>query len=133
MIQMFEYISTEDFMIFPRKPVNIVAKGWGREVWIVNNDAYCGKILEISKGKRCSLHFHRLKAESFFIRRGRIRILLKQSLRDPGLEEHEMQAGDCIDIPREYVHQIEALEDTELYEFSTQHFDTDSHRLVPGD
>jgi hypothetical protein len=26
-----------------------------------------------------------------------------------------------------------ALEDAELFEFSTQHFDSDSHRLKPGD
>ena len=34
-----------------RMPVRIVPKGLGREVWLVNNDLYCGKILEISKGK----------------------------------------------------------------------------------
>jgi len=28
---------------------------------------------------------------------------------------------------------MEALEDSELFEFSTQHFDTDSYRLVKGD
>jgi hypothetical protein len=38
-----------------------------------------------------------------------------------------------MDIPTGTVHQLEALEDVELYEFSTQHFDSDSHRLVPGD
>jgi len=26
-----------------------------------------------------------------------------------------------------------ALEDTELFEFSTEHMDTDSHRIMPGD
>jgi hypothetical protein len=26
-----------------------------------------------------------------------------------------------------------ALEDTELFEFSTQHFDDDSYRIIPGD
>jgi len=31
------------------------------------------------------------------------------------------------------VHQMETLEDSELLEFSTQHFETDSHRLVKGD
>jgi hypothetical protein len=36
-----------------RKPMRIVPKAWGREVWIVNSDLYCGKILEIGKGKRC--------------------------------------------------------------------------------
>jgi hypothetical protein len=28
---------------------------------------------------------------------------------------------------------MEALEDSELFEFSTQHFDSDSHRLIKGD
>jgi hypothetical protein len=26
-----------------------------------------------------------------------------------------------------------ALQDSELFEFSTQHFDSDSHRIVKGD
>ena len=30
-------------------------------------------------------------------------------------------------------HQMEALEDSELYEFSTEHFDSDSHRIIKGD
>jgi hypothetical protein len=30
-------------------------------------------------------------------------------------------------------HQMYALEDTELFEFSTQHFDSDSNRISPGD
>ena len=30
-------------------------------------------------------------------------------------------------------HQMYALEDSELYEFSTQHFNSDSHRIVNGD
>jgi mannose-6-phosphate isomerase-like protein (cupin superfamily) len=49
------------------------------------------------------------------------------------IEEFELEAGDCMDVPRGLVHQLEALEDAELYEFSTQHFDTDSYRLVSGD
>jgi len=28
---------------------------------------------------------------------------------------------------------MEALEDTELFEFSTQHFDEDSYRIINGD
>ena len=30
-------------------------------------------------------------------------------------------------------HQMEALEDSELFEFSTEHFDSDSHRIIKGD
>jgi hypothetical protein len=50
-----------------RQPVHTVDKGWGREVWIANGKLYCGKILEIKKGKRCSLHYHKLKTESFYL------------------------------------------------------------------
>jgi mannose-6-phosphate isomerase-like protein (cupin superfamily) len=116
-----------------RPPVNIVPKGWGRELWIANGDLYCGKLLEIRKGKKCSLHYHKLKTESFFLRCGRIKMRIKESPESETIEEFELNAGDCMDIPPGLVHQMEALEDAELFEFSTRHFDEDSHRIVPGD
>jgi len=116
-----------------RKPVHIEPKGWGREVWIANGDLYCGKILEINKGKRCSLHFHKLKTESFYLRAGSLRVRIKESPHSEVLEEFVMNAGECMDVPPGLVHQMEALEDAELYEFSTQHFDSDSHRIAKGD
>jgi len=116
-----------------RPPVNIVPKGWGRELWIANGDLYCGKLLEIRKGKKCSLHYHKLKTESFFLRSGRIKMRIKESPESETIEEFELKAGDCMDIPPGLVHQMEALEDAELFEFSTQHFDEDSHRIVRGD
>jgi len=116
-----------------REPVRIVPKGWGREVWIANGDLYCGKILEINKGKRLSLHSHKIKSESFYLRAGRLIIRVKESPEAETLEEFVLEAGQCMDIPIGLVHQMEALEDAELYEFSTQHFDSDSHRLVKGD
>jgi mannose-6-phosphate isomerase-like protein (cupin superfamily) len=116
-----------------RKPVHIVQKGWGREVWIANSELYCGKILEIVKGRRCSLHYHKLKTESFYLRVGRLRVRIKELSDGSGIEELELNAGDCMDIRPGLVHQMEALEDAELYEFSTQHFDSDSHRIAKGD
>ena len=116
-----------------REPIRIVPKGWGREVWIANNEKYCGKILEIKKGKRCSLHYHAIKTETFFLRAGRLLVRVKESADAPVLEEFEIGPGQCMDVPIGLVHQMEALEDAELYEFSTQHFDSDSHRLVNGD
>ena len=117
----------------PRKPVHIEPKGWGREVWIANDRLYCGKILEISKGKRCSLHYHKLKTESFYLHKGRLKIRVKDSVDSDRLEEFEMSPGDCMDVYPGFVHQMEALEYSELFEFSTQHFETDSYRLVKGD
>ena len=54
-----------------RSPIHVEPKGWGREIWIANNSEYCGKVLEIDKGKRCSFHFHKLKLESFYLRCGK--------------------------------------------------------------
>ena len=116
-----------------RAPIRVVPKGWGREVWLVNNELYCGKILEILKGKRCSLHFHKLKTESFYLRAGRLKVYVRESPTAEAVEDFELNAGECMDIPRGLVHQMLALEDSELFEFSTQHFDSDSHRLAAGD
>jgi mannose-6-phosphate isomerase-like protein (cupin superfamily) len=120
----------------PRAPVHIEPKGWGREIWIANNSLYCGKILEIRRGRRCSLHYHVLKNESFFLRTGRLRVRVKWTVhgaRAQAVEEFEMSAGQCLDVPAGLIHQMEALEDAELLEFSTQHFDSDSHRVEKGD
>ncbi len=120
-------------MHLPREPIRIVPKGWGREVWIANGERYCGKILELRKGKKCSLHFHKLKDESFYLRSGRLLIRVTKSPQVDSLEEFILESGQCMDVPVGLVHQMEALEDSELYEFSSQHFDSDSHRLARGD
>ena len=41
--------------------------------------------------------------------------------------------GDNFHVYRGLKHQMIALEDTELFEFSTQHFDEDSYRILKGD
>ena len=117
----------------PRKPVHVEPKGWGREIWIANNPLYCGKILEIRKGRRCSLHYHKLKTESFYLHTGRLKIRVKESVDSDRINEFEISPGDCMDVSPGLVHQMEALEDSELFEFSTQHFETDSYRLLKGD
>jgi mannose-6-phosphate isomerase-like protein (cupin superfamily) len=116
-----------------REPVHIEPKGWGREIWIANNSLYCGKILEIRKGRKCSLHFHKLKTESFYLRSGRLWVRVKDSADSDVIDEFEMVPGQCMDVPPGLVHQMEALEDAELFEFSTEHFNSDSHRLINGD
>jgi mannose-6-phosphate isomerase-like protein (cupin superfamily) len=116
-----------------RQPIHIEPKRWGREIWIANNSLYCGKILEIRKAHKCSLHFHKLKTESFYLRSGRLRVRIKDSADSDVIDEFEMGPGQCMDVPPGVVHQMEALEDAELIEFSTQHFNSDSHRLIVGD
>jgi mannose-6-phosphate isomerase-like protein (cupin superfamily) len=126
-------ISENPMVAYLRKPVHIEPKGWGREIWIANNQLYCGKLLEIRKGKRCSLHYHKLKTESFYLHKGRLKIRVKESVESDRLDEFEISPGDCMDVSAGLIHQMEAIEDSELFEFSTQHFETDSYRLLKGD
>jgi hypothetical protein len=63
-------------MTHAREPIRIVDKGWRREIWIANGELYCGKILEIGKGNKCSLHYHEIQRESFYLRSGRIWVRL---------------------------------------------------------
>jgi hypothetical protein len=44
-----------------------------------------------------------------------------------------LNPGDKFHIYVGMRHQMQALENTELFEFSTQHFDEDSYRLIKGD
>ena len=113
--------------------INFISKGWGFEKWIVNTEEYCGKLLYFVKGKKCSWHYHKLKDETFYIQSGKI--LLKYSDSDDISDVNEiiLNKGDKFHIYRGLRHQMFALEDTELFEFSTQHFDEDSYRLERGD
>ena len=114
-------------------PISIHPKGWGYEKWIVNKEEYCGKLLHMIKGKKCSWHYHTLKDETFYLQEGKI--LLKYSDDDDieSAKEIVLNRGDKFHIYRGLRHQMFALEDTDLFEFSTQHFEDDSNRVIPGD
>ena len=113
--------------------IKFVHKGWGFEKWIVNNEQYCGKLLYFVKGKKCSWHYHKIKDEVFYLQSGKI--IVKYSLEDD-IEKANvviLERGDSFHVKTGLRHQMIALEDTELFEFSTQHFDQDSYRIQKGD
>jgi mannose-6-phosphate isomerase-like protein (cupin superfamily) len=112
--------------------VKTVPKGWGEEVWVVNNDKYCGKILNFKAGAKFSDHFHVKKTETFFVVEGEL------SIKTIDLENAEqrvqiIKTGDVVDIPPLCPHQITAITDSRIIEFSTTHFDNDSYRIAKGD
>ncbi len=113
--------------------IKFVSKGWGFEKWIVNNKEYCGKLLYFAKGKKCSWHYHKLKDEVFYIQSGKVKVFYGDS--DNILDSNTviLEKGDNFHVYRGLRHQMLALEDTELFEFSTQHFDSDSYRIEKGD
>ena len=102
----------------------IVDKNWGQEIWIHNDEEYCGKILRFNKkNSKFSMHYHILKKEYIWI--------------DTEAAEEKscnIETGTCITIERGEPHQLIALEDnSEIFEVSTQHFDPDSYRIKKGD
>lgn len=97
-----------------------VQKVWGEEKWVVNRD-YCGKLLRVMKGFRCSLHHHKNKDETFYINEGRVLLEL-------GEEGMVMNKGDAILVKPNQDHRFTGLTDAEIIEFSTHHDDSDSYR-----
>jgi len=114
-------------------PIKHVNKGWGFEKWIVNCEKYCGKLLFFVKEKRCSWHFHKIKDEVFYLQSGKL--LVKYSDEDnlDNAKEKVLEPGQNFHVYTGLRHQMIALEDSELFEFSTQHFDDDSYRIIKGD
>jgi len=110
-----------------------VKKGWGCEVWFINNEHYCGKFLEVKKGFKCSYHFHHEKDEHFVINKGKI--LLRYSFDDDITKANTLilEPGDSFHIDVGLRHQFEGLEDSVIVEFSMHHEDSDSFRIIKGD
>ena len=111
--------------------VKEVSKAWGKEIWIVNNHRYCAKILYVKKKFFCSLHFHRLKDEVFYLHSGKIKLEYSEGVYGPGftLKEMTMKSGDYVRLIPYRVHRFFGLKDSILFEASTHHDDNDSFRL----
>jgi len=108
-------------------------KGWGYEMWLHNDEKYCGKLLYFDKGKRCSYHYHKLKYETFYLQSGMIQLRHSYDNDLQAAAVEILMPGDTFEILPNLRHEMLALKDSELFEFSTQHFETDSYRIVKGD
>lgn len=101
--------------------MRIIYKTWGHEEIIVNKE-YCGKLLFLRNGYQCSLHYHKKKAETFYILKGKV-------LLEYGKKKRIMKIGDHQDIRRNMKHRFSGIEDSIIVEFSTRDFKSDSYRL----
>ncbi len=142
-------------MIVDRPAITVVSKDWGFEKIITNTDNCCGKLLYIVKDKKCSLHYHKRKDETLYVQNGKVIIyycdnieLIKNMSKNiitdaalmalydcnkPGtLSKLILKRGENFYIPPTRLHQILAIEDTEIFEFSSKHFDSDIYRIVKG-
>jgi mannose-6-phosphate isomerase-like protein (cupin superfamily) len=107
-------------------------KGWGEEVWITNNDLYCGKILKFNKGAEFSMHYHVKKEETWAVVEGKL-LLKYYDLSNAGQKEVELNEGDTVHLRPCIPHKLIALEDSKVFEVSTRHYEYDSYRIQKGD
>ena len=110
----------------------IVKKGWGKEIIFVNNDEYCGKILSFEKGKKFSMHYHLKKKETWYVSKGSFILIWIETEKGTTHVEY-LNVGDVITNERGEPHQLIALEDADVFEVSTKHYDEDSYRMWKGD
>ena len=127
-------------------------KGWGLEYIIANDKDYCGKELVLYEGKKCSIHYHKVKKETFYVTSGRMTVELYDHpfrIDNDDLEKTveelvgagqlqtevvEMAIGDSLLIEPGTPHRfIGIAKTTRFIEFSTQHFEEDSYRIWSGD
>jgi mannose-6-phosphate isomerase-like protein (cupin superfamily) len=120
------------FVKTKKQSIEIVEKGWGKEIIIINNSEYCGKILCFKKGKKFSMHYHLLKKETWYVSKGKFILIWIDTNNGINYTEY-LNIGDTITNERGHPHQLLALEDGEIFEISTKHHDNDSYRILKGD
>lgn len=107
-------------------------KGWGEEVWIINNDKYCGKLLKFKKGALFSDHYHINKDEAWYVLEGKLE-LRSYDLANADRKTTVLKKGDVVHIMPSTPHQLKALEISTIIEVSTPHDEADSYRIGKGD
>lgn len=110
-----------------------VKKGWGFEQWIWNNNDYCGKYLFFEKDKKCSYHYHLEKDEVLTISSGKILMKYSYSTDITKAMSVVLNTGDSFHVTPKLNHQMIALENSTIIEFSTHHKEEDSYRIEKGD
>ncbi len=108
-------------------------KGWGAEHWICNSEKYCGKILVFNKGKKCSWHYHVIKDEVFYLQKGQLLVEFSEKDDLTKAEAIVLHPGESFHVYPGLRHRMTAIEESEMFEFSTKHMEEDSYRILKGD
>ena len=97
-----------------------VDKPWGYELVWARTDRYVGKILHVNAGHVLSLQYHNFKDETMHVLSGE---LILRTRPGADLVERRFKAGESVHIPPKLVHQIEAVETSDVLEASTSELD----------
>ena len=78
------------------------------------------------------MHFHIKKHETWYINSGKF-LFRYIDTNTADINERELNVGDVIVITPGQPHQLIALEEGDVFEASTKHYDNDSYRVFKGD
>ncbi len=75
------------------------------EFWVANNteEGYCGKFLFLFEGQSCPEHYHKLKHETFFVVKGKVKMVLDG-------KEMMLEAGDILPMGQGVKHKFAAID-----------------------
>lgn len=123
-------MSNDTNIKFIKNP-KVIDKDWGFEVIIHNDNGYCGKILHFNKNTEFSMHYHVEKHESWIVNFGKFYLI---TINPVNAEEKvfTLKKGDVVTIPQGQPHQLQALEEGEIFEVSTPDDVKDSYRIWKG-
>ena len=110
----------ENFVL-PKSPLDrsMGEREWGTETLLhLCPDHWSMKRLEIKKGCKGGLQYHRLKDEATFVISGS---LIVRYVKNNTIIEEIYEAGSSIHFPPGCIHQEEAISDCILLEVSTPH------------
>lgn len=112
-------------------------KTWGYEIWIANNDQYCGKHLHVAPLKYCSVHYHKNKQETFYVINGTLVLLYSDLLDAKSWEDRKMKRvvlnkGDSFTIAPMIAHRFFSGNNAscDFIEVSSHHDESDTYRII---
>ena len=132
--------------------IHHVKKIWGSEDWLINNEKYCAKFLNLNQGYECSVHYHMKKDETFYVLAGEVELYLF-NLREiccanlpiprhdwfinnkiqilQNMKSIILKAGDQYRLSPFTAHKFRAVTFcAKILEVSTTHYEDDSYRLT---
>ena len=116
--------------------MNIVKKGWGREIIFANDEEnnYCGKLLVFEGiGAKCSMHYHVVKHETWYFQEGEFNLIVLNPKTAKPVSE-PMRPGRVHVNPPGIAHQLICCSPHGvIFEVSTFDRPDDSYRVEPGD
>lgn len=104
-----------------------IEKPWGYEIhWVPQDKPYMGKVLHINEGKKLSLQLHDQKQESWFLIKGRAKVIWDNAKGE--LVETELEYGKGYTCSVGQRHRLAGITDCDIIEVSTPEIGT-TYRL----